>query len=282
MMNPLQSGMLWSKIFGYCCNLTIIITNSIQINILRKRVRKRAYEKVLLSLSVCDLITGLINSISLGLVLQLARTFNQENLATVTVVSWGFVVYYLTTVTLLHHMLNTLDRMFAVVYPLKHISWMTNRRVNQAVMTAWLLPIIAIASNGTDTIIQKLSLAELLKFTFTSLAGRLAVLVLAADVIFVTSYGIIVCFILKLKKMDQNHSHRVTQMKVLFLCLGSVVIFVLSTTPFVVTYIIPWQKPKWLDLFSISTYSLKSAANSIFFLIQNKRLGKQRRLSSSM
>ena len=55
---------LWSTIIGYILFVLIIFLNSWEVNLLRRTQKKPIYERILLSLSVCDIVGGLLGFIS--------------------------------------------------------------------------------------------------------------------------------------------------------------------------------------------------------------------------
>ena len=98
---PLIQPPLWSRVLGGCFAVLLIVLNSIEITILRQRKKKKAYEKLLLSLSVADLLLGVLAMTS-GSVGAFAHKINAPYVDTYTFSMWIIVILFGVLASMLH------------------------------------------------------------------------------------------------------------------------------------------------------------------------------------
>ena len=114
----------------------VVVINIIEIGILaRNHKNLTIYERLLLSLSVADLLVGITFLVSL-----LAQFEKGSNLR-ISVVFW-----YSITTSLFHIVLLTLDRAIAVLYPLKHRIWITVKFINISIGMSWVFSLLTVTS----------------------------------------------------------------------------------------------------------------------------------------
>ena len=119
---------LWTQIFGYFVVASIIILNIIEIWILGKKKKRKAYERLLLSLSVCDLLGG-FNGLLFAAAAQVANATHGTHLSLLMMILWGFNISFGVICSVFHLALISLDRMWAVAAPFHHIAYTRGRQV---------------------------------------------------------------------------------------------------------------------------------------------------------
>ena len=82
----------WFKIFDLLMPILIIIVNAVEIYLLRKTLNRQSYEKILLSLSVCDLASGVL---ALTLVPYMSL-IHDELYIVLYWITWRFISCYWT------------------------------------------------------------------------------------------------------------------------------------------------------------------------------------------
>ena len=97
--------------------------------------------------------------------------------------------------------------------------------------------------------------------------------IVVADVVFFIIYGTIITIVYKKKSSLGNTLDY--QLRVFRLCMGTVMIFVISSTPFVVVNITEWNSPEWLIYLSNAMVPINSIATSLLFLYQNYQSTRQ-------
>ena len=115
----------------------VVVINIIEIGILvRNRKNLKNYERLLLSLSVADLLVGIT---------FLASVLVQFKRGSYTPISVGF--WYSITTSLFHIVLLTLDRAIAVLYPLKHRIWITAKFTKISIGMSWIFSLLTVTSS---------------------------------------------------------------------------------------------------------------------------------------
>ena len=116
---------LWSKVTGMAIALLIITLNALEIYILLRTRRKAFHEKMLLSLTFCDLASGICGPVAIVFVSFDKNEFHQLLFWNV----WEFSLVYSTLVSLLHLVCISIDRWWAVAAPLRHIQQSPQRKL---------------------------------------------------------------------------------------------------------------------------------------------------------
>ena len=257
---------LWFKLIASFVMLLSIVLNLVEAVLLLKRRRKNNYEKLLLSLSANEFLNGLLNAPLLGYVMY-------GGLNDHIFLVWTCMLANSVTNSLIHLMLISMDRLWALSAPINHRSYAARRNVGVfALVTSWCAPLIAvlgfvvniIASNHVSTY----------KDTFPILMQFIAVIILIADMVFCICYGTIVVLLLKRKQPGKRIRSK-QQKRVLILCFSVVFVFIFSSTPIVVIHLINWKHPEWLQLLGWCLYPVNAILNSVIFLVQDYRIKKQ-------
>ena len=114
----------------------VIVINIIEIGMLvRKRKNLKNYERLLLSLSVADLLVGI--TFLVYLLPWLEKSYDKP----ISAVFW-----YSITTSLFHVVLLTLDRAVAVLFPLKHRAWITTKFTKISIAVSWMSSLLSVTS----------------------------------------------------------------------------------------------------------------------------------------
>ena len=196
---------LWSKIVGFVVAILIIVLNSIEINMLRKTNNKPFYEKMLLSLTLCDLNSGIFGLIAVSLV-SVVKT---KSYLILNWTVWGFGVSSSTLTSLLHLIFIGLDRFWSVRKPIQHRQYATKRKLTVAVVLAWGIPLIFLIANIMLILVKELSVEEVYSYIEDTVFIILARVVVIADIFLIISYCKIVWIVIRSKrKSSQMRSSR--------------------------------------------------------------------------
>ena len=270
---PYLDGPLWTRILAYMMTFAIILINTWQAVILVKRGRKNSFEKLLLSLSVSELMIGAFGVLA-------AVAFQIENLKAHKQILnslWFALTSYVCLCEFSHLTVIALDRAFAIVAPLKHRNHVSGRKINMAIAVCWFLPLLIILSYIAAFFLQKAPSNSIVDYYH-----HLAVLILLVDFLFIGCYGIMIYSLSKsnsLSSSSNNMSARSQHQKTLFLCISYASVFVITTTPFVVVFLEPRKLPSWFKNGSMAFYVFNSIINTTIFLSQHYL--KKRRKSSA-
>ena len=245
-----------------------VCLNSIEIHILRKKTHRKGHEKILLSLSICDLGYQVVSSI-FRIVTVLAIANKSQQIVTIIWVIWGFPALFALMVSIMHLMLMTLDKLWAIVSPLTHTANARGRRVNKMITLCWLISLSIIISNIAVVIWKKLEIVEISHFLTQKTAKIAAYLMTVANGVFVVSYSVIYWIICKQPHHGHIYARRRVKKSTLVLCIGVVLSLSLSTIPFVVVHVVTWDPPQSLVQAGYSLLAVNSNTNSIVFLISN-------------
>ena len=260
---PYIHGPLWTQIFAYMMTCTIILINTWQAIILVKRRRKTSFEKLLLSLSVSELMIGVFGFLA-GVAFQIEYLApHQEIINTL----WFFLISYTCLCELSHLSVIALDRAFAIVAPLRHRNHVSGRRINISIALCWFLPLLVTLSYTAAFFLQNVPSGSLLNYYH-----HLAILILCVDCLLIGSYGIMIYTLCKgnrISSSSNNVSARGQHQKTLFLCISYALVFVITTTPFVVVFLVQHELPSWFENGSMAFYVLNSIGNTTIFLSQH-------------
>ena len=258
---------LWSKIVYPIVAALIVLLNSIEIHVLRKTSNKPFYEKLLLSLSISDLSCGLFISVTVPYIcivkneLYILLHWNV----------WGFGVAYVTFISLMHLTIISVDRLWAVVAPLHHRQYSTNRKLVIAVILSWGIPMVFVIVCIYLVLENDMKPADIYWFGTGTMFAIVARVVLATDIVLIMCYSAIIWTIKQKKSVVRKNSTETKTMNAVILCFGIVSVFIVFTTPFVVVFITNWNTPHWLMKFGMILFTLNQISNSIVFLIRKNR-----------
>ena len=259
---------LTSKIIGGIVAMLIITLNSIEIHMLRSTRNKVFYEKILLSLTICDLITGVYATFAVPF-----TSLAKEKYHVLYWIAWAFLVSYCTLNSVIHLIIIGIDRLWAIASPLHHRIYASNRKLFGAIAISWFTPSIYIMANITIVTIQKLDHHTLYSYTRTSMAKRMAQVLIIADIVLVISYSAIIIVIWRQKtiRKQSTQSKQRQFISTITLCTCIALVFVTASTPYVVVHIVDWNKPLWLQKLSIFLFPMNQILNSVLYMMQKIR-----------
>ena len=275
---PLIKPPVWSRLLAGSFAILLVILNSVEISILRKRKRKKAYEKLLLSMSIADLLIGVLG-ITSGTVGAFAKRISIPHIDIIAWSAWSIAVLFGILASMFHLISISVDRLLATAIPLRHRIYLTGRKVALLISLCWGIPFIITTAFIIDKHLQELNPKEAFEHMFHSSTQFVAGCVIIADVVFLISYFAIIWIIFRhTKKSSETTKDKSRQHKrVLCLCMCVVFAFVLSSTPFVVMYLIRWKAPNWSKSFALGVFALNSTFNPVIFLAQNYFIKKRAR-----
>ena len=244
--------------------------NAIEIQILRTTTDKPFYEKILLSLTICDLLNATLGSVSLLLFLVIQD--RPYFLLLIWVISL-YGVWFSALVSLLHLIFISFDRLWAISFPLHHRRYNSKTKLVIALASSWGIPSLLMLATIIYVITQKLTLMAIYIFVFDTIFSTAATIILIADVAFLFSYSAIICITFSRKKdvAVRNQRQQSRFGNTLILCMSIVLIFVVFTTPFVVGFLTTWRRPYWFGMLSVGLFTMNQISNSTAFLIQRYR-----------
>ena len=100
---------------------------------------------------------------------------------------------------------------------------------------------------------------------------------ITGNIIFIACYGIIGYTISYKSAAGHSLSQQRKHHKSLILCVGIVITFMVSTTPFIALYLLTWKRPSWLVAVGQNTFAFNSSVNSILFLVQYYNIWRDER-----
>ena len=259
---------LWIKIVGCVVPLLIIILNSIEIHMLKSTRNKAFYEKILLSLTICDLMTGIYGIFWVPLI-----SHAKVEICILYWIGWTFLGGYCTINSIMHLVIISMDRLWAVAAPLHHRRYASNRKLFGVIAISWSTPSIYTLANITIVIIRKLDLHKLYSYTTTSMAKHMAVILTIANLVLVISYSAIILVIWRQKSKREHYTQaRQRQfMNTIILCMCIALVFVTASTPYLVAHIVDWNRPVWLRTLSMFLFPMNQILNSLLYMIQKIR-----------
>ena len=245
--------------------LLIAILNLVEIILIAKiKRKKKIYEVILLSLSASDCMFGLSNAfVSIPYIASICRF--QE------IVEAAYTLYVFFVLTSIFHLLFiTVDRLIAVLKPLKHKTYLSRRRFYIYLAIMWILAVLIsvllqIIDSSTNTFKKKALVPSVPKQTLDTtripesrmyrpppprsppprLPGEpeshvfkrdmqfaLSVIIIIADVIIISSYSLIIYVTtFKTKKVSSSGNQSI---RLPVICVAIAATFVLFTLPYAV------------------------------------------------
>ena len=261
------NGPLWSQISSYIVLCLIVLINSWQIIILKNRGRKTSFDKLLLSLSSCELMMGIVS-------LTIAVALRIETLKPYHVLFQATLYIFNSCVALseyFHLIAITFDRTLAVVTPLKHRSYVTNKRTIFICMICWVIPIVWVFIYVAVFLLKGSFSSSMEDYYRTEFCFHSSILTICVDIIFIVCYGIIIHTISRRSQNPVGESNRVQNQhaKTLFLCISYSAVFLIATIPFVILFLVPHRLSNWTVNSIVSLFTLNSFFNSTVFLVQH-------------
>ena len=274
----------------------IAILNIVEIIMIAKITRKKKiYEIILLSLSVSDCMFGISNVfVSIPFLADLCTLIDFLETA------YTFYVFFVLT-SIFHLLFIAVDRLVAVLKPLKHKIYLSRRRFYILLAILWILAVMISAllqmlDKFTDTFERKKFISKVLNQTLTttsipsskifpsSVAPQnklvvveetsnsfksdmqlsLSVIIILADVTMVISYSLIIYLTtFKAKKVasTQKLSNRLPA-----ICIAIASIFVLFTLPYAIATFVLGVATFWPNFILV----LSSGVNSIVYFFRVK------------
>jgi len=242
----------------FIISLIVVILNLVEIIIISRTKQKKIFQITLLSLSISDLLFGIISAINIILQYLDVKQFDDVYESTRI-----FQVFFVSC-SILHLTWITLDRYLAVHRPLQYRSYITVKRTHRVITIIWISTLVlGVALFTAD------ELKELAKSSTESNVVRhfvplfKAALILFADVVFILCYGFIIKYYKCKKKLTENDY--IVERKLILTCLLTTAVFVCLATPYAIISIMNYKNQQhWLDIFLL----LNSAMNTIvyFFL----------------
>ena len=263
---------LWNKIVGCVVPLLIIIVNSTEIHILRNVRKKAFYEKILLSLTFCDLICGVYETCTVPFVCFVKVEYHVWHW-----IVWAFIISYCTLNSIMHLVIISVDRLWAIATPLHHRIHASNKKVLIAVTFSWSIPTLYLIANITSVLLQGLDAHQIYSYTRTTMAKYMAQIFIVADMILVVFYCAIIFVISKKESLGKQnkHSNQRKSLRTITLCISIALVFVMVSTPYVVANLIDWERPFWLVKLSIFLFPVNQMLNSLLYLIQKGHAKKE-------
>ena len=260
---------LWERVTGVAIPLLIVIVNSIEIHVLRKSSNKPFYEKILLSLTICDLIGGVLSCF--GVPIEIIVKVEFYNLLYWNL--WGFWICYWTLTAVLHLIVIGLDRVWALAKPFHHRRYHTKLKLVVVVALSWCLPLIFVIFHIVLVVSKEMNIKEAYFHHMIAMRIDVAKIIVIADIILIASYCSIICTAYrKTKDVRTNmHSAQRHSTRTLMLCIGIVSVFIVCTTPLVVVHVTTWNSPYWLKMLSSSLAPMNQICNSVLYLTQKYR-----------
>ena len=258
----------WDYIMNWIMFVTIVSLNSIEIHILRKKIHRKGHEKILLSLSICDLSYQLVTAVFI-IIRTWATATNSKQILQLLLSVYGFPILFANMVSILHLILMTLEKLWAIVAPLNHAAYASGRRINKMIFLSWFISFVIILSCIVVIIWKELTVSEIIAFHHQKIVKIVVYMMIVGNAVFVVSYSVIFWTIYSRPHNVQIAIHRSVKMSTVMLCVGIVLSLSLSTAPFVVVHVVKWNAPQPLVQAGYSLIPVNAATNSIVFLISH-------------
>ena len=260
-------------IIGLIWPILIITVNSIEIHLLRKTLNKRSYEKLLLSMSICDLISGVITMTAVPYYF----IFQDEFYIDLYWMIWGFTFCYFSLTTLLHLIMIGLDRLWAIGAPFHHRIHASNKKLIIAVGLSWFVPLIFTVFYIVLYSAKGAHLKMSYVFRETLMYPCLAKFIIGVDIVLLCCYCAIICIMAKrnIEVKQKKHNNQANSKNTFMLCMGIVFVFIVCTTPSVAIYITTWKPPQWLETLNKFVFPLNQVCNSLLYFLQKYRRSKR-------
>ena len=268
--------------------LTALLNLAEIIIILKMRRKKKVYEIVLISLSVSDFMFGLSNGF-VFIFNALLECRYQDILEGV----YTLYVFFVMT-SILHLLFIALDRLLAVLRPIKYKAFSTRKRAYMSLASLWILAILAsallrIIYEFTDKFQERNKNLQMQSQNFhavqvtnsstsvSSIAKKspvrppgfvtvaqftLSVAIVIADILIFIFYSLIIyCTSSKTIK-----SNKTMNKKLPIICMAIGATFIFLTFPYVVARLTLGSAPFWANL----TLLMNSGMNSVVYFFRGK------------
>ena len=262
------AGPLWSQISTHIMMCLIAIINGWQIIILKKRGRKTSFETLLLSLSLCELMMAIVGII-------IAATLRIEALMPYHVLMEATWIISSSCVVLseyFHLLAITFDRTLAIVTPLKHRSYVTNKKIVFTCIFCSFMPVVWVSIYVAVFFLKRISPGNIEDYYKSEFCFHGSIITIFVDITLMMCYSVMIHTISKRDRNpvgESNERVRHLHAKTLFLCISYAAVFVIATTPFVIVFLVPHKLPEWMVNSIMSFFTLNSFFNSLVFLIQH-------------
>ena len=247
--------MAW--IAPFVLTIVALVLSCIVIHILRKKQQRKPYETFLLSLSIGEIII-----VPLEVIVIICITVI-KNSTHATLIFQASSVLFSKILSLNTLVVISVDRLCAVAKPVTYRVHTTDRKVTAAIIFCWICPLVITISYAACITVKEQDVVAISK----SLNGIMATAIVVTDVMFFLCYGTIIAIVYRKKSSLGNTLDY--QLRVLCLCMGTVMIFVISSTPFVVAFMTEWNRPKWLVHLSGTILPVNYVGTGLLFLYQN-------------
>ena len=262
--NTLIDLPLWNMIVSLATPVVSIFINSIEIQVLRRTMNKQFYEKILLSLSVCDLINNIC-----FFILSLAVSIVKDKFYILMIWSaCGFIICYLHLIDMSHLLIISLDRVWAMGAPLHHRVHASGKKLVVLLVVAWCVPMIFLFYNIILVLIEEMSVENVFIHMKSTMHSDLSKCIVITNALLLLCYCVIIWIVYRKTSPVKRSKpgNRTKSMNTLFLCMTIVFVSILSTIPFVVVKIVAWNYPHWLLTFSVCLLPLNPIFNSVIYL----------------
>ena len=250
------------SITGLMLALLVLITNILEIHILRMRKRKHLYECLLMSLSVSDLSLGFC-ALSLSIV-SIAGLYDVSP-------NYLYITYYFfLLLSILHLFIISVDRLYAVAYPIHH---RTNQRRGIAkylIAGSWLAALLMTGGYIANYIWKNYHKKYQSDTQYCwVIVSMITYIIIGANLLYIIIYCVIAYLIwsksISKQSKIQAKMQAKRQRRGVTLCACTVLAFVTFTSPFSINYVVHRTLPnKWTCL----VLGANSAVNSLIFLYQ--------------
>ena len=246
-------------VLGTSLGVIIFRLNITEIRLLTKRTKKKPHERLLLSASLSDMLIGLSDfTVEFAFVLESVKESIDE---------LAFSLYFcFLCISILQLILFSMERVWSFSLPNTHKKYANGLILKGATVLCWIVPFIITVYIPIYHLHHTNSKRG--SEYCNLMATMIAVIILAADSIFILVYSIIACLICGSKTAFMSIEQQITrrrQMKTLHLCTYHIAAFVVCSTPFAVIYMVEWQLPNAWATNVLVSYS---AVNSLIVLGQ--------------
>ena len=276
--------------------ILIGILNLVEIIIILKiKRKKKVYEILLLSLSASDFMLCFSNGF-----LYVTHAVNAYRYEYEVLLETVFTLYIFSVLSSVFHVLFiALDRLLAVLRPIRHKVFSTRKKAYLSSGFLWILAILISVLlqiiNESTEIFQvpyyveemqsqnlqrkpkrygfsgkKIGLTGPQVFTATNKSNyntgveyTLSVVIIVADILIFTLYSLIIYHASSKNKMSSN---KIKNKKLTIVCLAIGATFVLLTSPFVIAKLVLGYVPSWAN----RTLIMNSGMNSIVYFFRAK------------
>ena len=278
---PFGETPLWNDILAASVTHTVIFLNIKEISVLLKIRKRTPLEKFLLSLSIDDLLSALSAWIP-GLLSFLEKYTSllkiPQHIWIVIWIIWSLVSVWGVLTAVLHMVCISLDRFFAVSFPLRHKVYVTGNMIAASIALAWCIPFLVVAGNTISIFVQDTLNKKGFSYIYSVLARNIAMSLLIGNTVCTISYSMIAVTMFRRNRSKISDSNK-RQKKTFILCFGIVCVFVCSTTPMMVAFVVPWNAPQQLMDAGTHLLAFNAVGTSTIYLVQyyaNRRENSRR------